>query len=84
MDWQSFRNLVNENLPELFRWLITILNAIVVWIVVIIRTRTKAILKKANVSTEDIAKGINLDDYVVEIGDASYDLNQLNIKKRRK
>lgn len=79
MDWSEFRNLVNEHLPTIIMWLTALVVAGISLLITLIRTRTKAIQKKAEKEL-----GVNLEDYVVEIGDSTYDLNNLTIKKRGK
>ncbi len=77
MDWSEFRSLVNEHLPTIIMWLTALVVSCISLLITLIRTRTKAIQKKAEKEL-----GVNLEDYVVEIGDATYDLNNLTIKKR--
>lgn len=79
MDWSEFRNLVNEHLPTIIMWLTALIISLISLLITIIKTRTKAVQKKA---AKEL--GIDLSEYVVEIGDATYDLNNLSIKKRGK
>lgn len=76
---EEFRNLVYEHLPTIIMWSTALIVSLISLLITMIKTRTKAIQKKAE---KDL--GVNLEDYVVEIGDSVYDLNNLAIKKRGK
>lgn len=82
MDWTNFRNIVNENLPEIMRWIVTLVISTIALVVAIVRTRTSAIIKKSH--DVDPTKNLDLQEYEVVIGDETYNLENLKIKKRRK
>lgn len=79
MDWSEFRNLVNEHLPTIIMWLTALLVSLISLLITLIKTRTKAVQKKA---VKEL--GVDLDDYVIEIGEKTYDLNNCTVKKRGK
>lgn len=77
MDWSNFRDLVNQHLPTIIAWATALIVSFISLLITLIKTRSKAIQKKAQ---QDL--GIDLNDYVVEVGDETFDLRDLKIKKK--